>query len=401
MKQQIRQLEQFDLTSFISDYWQKKPLLIRQALPDWDNPLSPDELAGLSLEEEIESRIVTHKGASDWQLEQGPFDESRFSSLGNSNWSLLVQGVDNHVASVATLLDYFAFIPSWQVDDVMVSFATQGGGVGPHFDRYDVFLVQGQGRREWKLGEACDDQTPVNNNDGLLLLDNFQCKTSYVLGPGDILYVPPYLSHCGTSLDNDCMTYSVGFRSPAMSELIDDFATFLQTQLTEDDLLRAPLSVQKNGSTGAINPATLDIFKSQMTDLFKDEGRLAEWLGCWATLPKQSVIESEVSLASEDEIHSICSQLMANDVPVIRSASARFHYIESKDNSTPLAFFANGRELEIGENFEGLIPSIKKICDSRSFSSNLLLPLMNNAELREVIADSFIAGSMYSDSVSL
>ena len=143
MKQQIRQLEQFDLTSFISDYWQKKPLLIRQALPDWDNPLSPDELAGLSLEDEIESRIVTNKGGNDWQLEQGPFDESRFSSLGNSNWSLLVQGVDNHEASVATLLDYFAFIPSWQVDDVMVSFATQGGGVGPHFDRYDVVLVQG------------------------------------------------------------------------------------------------------------------------------------------------------------------------------------------------------------------------------------------------------------------
>ena len=397
MKQPLRQLAQFDLNSFINEYWQKKPLLIRQGLPDWDNPIRPDELAGLSLEEEIESRIVTHTETKGWQLEHGPFDESRYASLGNSYWSLLVQGVDHHVPSLAILLDYFSFIPSWQVDDVMVSFATKGGGVGPHFDRYDVFLVQGQGKREWQLGQVCDSETALNNENGLIQLSNFECQTSYILEPGDILYVPPYLSHLGTSLDNECMTYSVGFRSPALSDLVDDFATYLQTQLTEDELLRAPLMALNDSANGAIDPTTIALFKAQMTALMDDEKRLSNWLGCWATLPKQSAIETETQLASEQEVETIWNQLIALDVLLIRSSAARFHYIEANAKNPTFKFFSNGREVDIGGQDETLLASIKQVCNSRSFSSHLLAPWSTNQSLREVIADSILTGTVYGE----
>ncbi|MDG2471642.1 MAG: cupin domain-containing protein [Pseudomonadales bacterium] len=400
MKQPLRQLAQFDLDTFINEYWQKKPLLIRQGLPHWENPITPDELAGLSLEEEIESRIVSQVETQGWQLEHGPFEESRYAALGESHWSLLVQAVDKHVSSLAILLDYFTFIPSWQIDDVMVSFATKGGGVGPHFDRYDVFLVQGQGQREWQLGQVCDSETVLNNENGLLQLDNFECQTKYILEPGDILYVPPYLSHSGTSLDNECMTYSVGFRSPALSDLIDDFATYLQTQLTEDERMRAPLIAPNNSANGAIDPTTIALFKAQMTALMDDEKRLSKWLGCWATLPKQSEMETETQLASEQEIETIWNQLMALDVLLIRSSSARFHYIEENANNPTFAFFSNGREIDIDKQDETLLASIKQVCNSRSFSSQLLAPWSVNKSLREVIADSILAGTVYGEELN-
>tara|TARA_S200000501_G_scaffold57250_1_gene47467 strand:- start:21436 stop:22653 length:1218 start_codon:yes stop_codon:yes gene_type:complete len=397
MKQPLRQLAQFDLNTFINEYWQKKPLLIRQGLPDWENPITPDELAGLSLEEEIESRIVTQTETQSWQLEHGPFEESRYNALGDSHWSLLVQAVDNHVSSLAILLDYFTFIPSWQIDDVMVSFATKGGGVGPHFDRYNVFLVQGQGQREWQLGQVCDSETILNNLNGLMQLPNFECQTSYILEPGDILYVPPYLSHLGTSLDNKCMTYSVGFRSPALSDLVDDFATFLQTQLTEDERLRAPLVALNDSANGAIDPTTIALFKAQITSLMDDEKRLSKWLGCWATLPKRSAMESETQLASDQEVETIWNQLMAIDALLIRSSAARFHYIEANANGPTFTFFSNGREVDIGRHDETLLASIKQVCNSRSFSSQLLAPWSTNKSLREVIADSILAGTVYGE----
>ena len=350
MKQPIRQLAQFDLNTFINEYWQKKPLLIRQGLPDWENPITPDELAGLSLEEDIESRIVTQTETESWQLEHGPFGESRYNALGDSHWSLLVQAVDKHVSSLAILLDYFTFIPSWQIDDVMVSFATKGGGIGPHFDRYDVFLVQGQGQREWQLGQVCDSETALNNVDGLMQLPNFECQTSYILEPGDILYVPPYLSHLGTSLDNECMTYSVGFRSPALSDLVDDLATFLQTQLTEDERLRAPLVAFNDSNNGAIDSTTIALFKAQITALMDDEKRLSKWLGCWATLPKRSAMESETQLASDQEVETIWNQLMTIDILLIRSSASRFHYIEANANDPTFTFFFFFFEVDIGRH---------------------------------------------------
>ncbi len=141
---------------FLRDYWQKKPLLIRQAIPDFESPIDADELAGLALEEEVESRVIIA-----WELRRGPFSEDSFSQLPEREWTLLVQAVDQFVPEVAELLEHFRFLPSWRIDDVMISFAAPGGSVGPHFDNYDVFLLQGKGKRHWKIGQMCDSDSAL------------------------------------------------------------------------------------------------------------------------------------------------------------------------------------------------------------------------------------------------
>ena len=153
-------LKNFDTATFLRDSWQRKPLLIRNPWTAWANPLSPDELAGLACEDEVESRLIS-RTAAELQAEHGPFPETRLSRLDKGSWTLLVQAVDHHLAEVAALLEPFRFIPNWRIDDVMVSVASDGGGVGPHFDHYDVFLIQGLGQRRWQLGQLCDETTPL------------------------------------------------------------------------------------------------------------------------------------------------------------------------------------------------------------------------------------------------
>ena len=158
------ELKNFDPAAFLRDVWQQKPMLIRQPWSAWHNPLAPDELAGLACEDDVESRLIVG-GAGEWSVEQGPVPEQRFAALDARAWTLLVQAVDHHVPEVAALLAAFRFIPNWRIDDVMVSYAADGGGVGPHFDQYDVFLVQGLGRRLWRIGGRCDETTPLLPHD--------------------------------------------------------------------------------------------------------------------------------------------------------------------------------------------------------------------------------------------
>ena len=155
---------------FLRDYWQKKPLLVRQAMPGFESPISPDELAGLALEEEIESRLVIEHGERPWELRRGPFAEDAFSQLPERDWTLLVQAVDQFVPEVAELLEQFKFLPKWRIDDVMISFAAPGGGVGPHFDNYDVFLLQGFGKRRWQIGQMCNAGSPLLEHADLKIL---------------------------------------------------------------------------------------------------------------------------------------------------------------------------------------------------------------------------------------
>ena len=179
------QLTNFDVDGFLRDSWQKAPLLIRNAWDMWSNPLEPDELAGLACEAGVESRLVI-QSSDRWELEHGPLPESRFQDIGKKPWTLLVQAVDHHVPTVAALLEPFRFIPNWRVDDVMVSYAVDGGGVGAHFDQYDVFLVQGLGHRRWQIGRRCDQATELLAHDDLRLLESFESIDEWVLGPGDM-----------------------------------------------------------------------------------------------------------------------------------------------------------------------------------------------------------------------
>ncbi|MCM2257059.1 MAG: cupin domain-containing protein [Vicinamibacteria bacterium] len=220
---------------FLSRHWQKAPLLVRGAFPRWRDPVSPELLAGLACESHVESRLVHApvRRGSRWQVEHGPFDVEHFHDLPASHWTLLVQGVDEHVAAVGKLLDSFSFLPRWRLDDVMVSYAVDGGGVGPHTDSYDVFLIQGRGRRRWQVAEHFDP-APIVGLD-LRVLRRFTPEREWVTEPGDLLYLPPGVAHCGTALE-PCLTFSVGFRAPALREVALDVANARIAQLGAERL---------------------------------------------------------------------------------------------------------------------------------------------------------------------
>lgn len=204
-------------SQFLARHWQRSPAVFAGALPGFRSPITPDELAGLACEEEVESRLVEGHVGGRFLLEHGPFDEARFERLPRKNWTLLVQDVDKHVPDVAALLEPFAFLPDWRVDDIMVSFAAPGGSVGPHTDEYDVFLLQVQGRRRWQLSERFE---PALRTDcDLKVLERFEPERELIAEPGDILYLPPNVAHFGVALD-EAMTFSIGFRAPDQRELV-------------------------------------------------------------------------------------------------------------------------------------------------------------------------------------
>ncbi len=210
--------------NFLRNYWQKKPLLIKQALPDFISPITADELAGLSLEDEFESRLVIGSISDNkWSLTNGPFTEKSFSQLPKQDWTLLVQGVDRFIPEVSNLIQHFDFIPRWRLDDVMISYAIKGGSVGPHFDYYDVFLLQGSGERRWELSTQFCNLDNYLNDTPLRIMNKFTVEQVFDVEPGDILYIPPKVAHHGVSLDNECITLSFGYRSYTGKEIFDQY----------------------------------------------------------------------------------------------------------------------------------------------------------------------------------
>ena len=217
------QLANFDPAEFLADYWQQKPLLIRQALPGFTTLIPPEELAGLACEQGVHSRLVIEKaGETPWQVSYGPFQEQDFTALPPSHYSLLVSECEKWLPELQPLLELFSFIPKWRIDDLMISYAPDQGSVGPHIDEYDVFLIQASGRRKWSIGgQKMDDNPAVIPDLDLAILQNFEAEREWVLEPGDMLYLPPRIAHHGVAVGDGCMTYSVGFRAPAVSDIMD------------------------------------------------------------------------------------------------------------------------------------------------------------------------------------
>ncbi|MEZ9200638.1 JmjC domain-containing protein [Shewanella sp. 10N.286.54.B9] len=208
-----------DTNAFLTDYWQKKPLLIKNAFPNFEEIISPDELAGLACEEEVSSRVVVTQ-QNDWQICQGPFED--YDKFGDSHWQLLVQALNHWHPDSAHFIDAFRFIPDWRFDDLMASFATPKGGVGAHIDNYDVFIIQGEGQRHWTVGEK--GQYAAKNNDPTTpLIEGFEPIIDVVLEKGDMLYIPPGYPHQGQTLTT-AMSYSIGFRAPSQQELFSALA---------------------------------------------------------------------------------------------------------------------------------------------------------------------------------
>jgi 50S ribosomal protein L16 3-hydroxylase len=320
------QFTNFEIDVFLRDTWQQKPLLIRNPWAAWSNPIAPDELAGLACEAEVESRLVTG-GEGKWAVEHGPFDDARFAKLGQSPWTLLVQAVDHHVAEVAALLSPFRFIPNWRIDDVMVSYATSGGGVGPHYDQYDVFLIQGAGQRRWRVGQRCDANSALLTNEDLRLLAEFEANDEWVLGPGDILYIPPGIAHDGIAVDDDCMTYSIGFRAPSRSQLLADFADDLVAGMTEDDRYGdAGLKMQAN--PGEITPEALEALHAIVLEKLGDRQAFARWFGEYNTTPKYP----EVDWSPEEPVRvEEVREQIAGGAKLARNPASRFSFIRQGD----------------------------------------------------------------------
>ena len=273
---------------FLRDYWQKKPLLIRQAFPDYQAPLSPEDLAGLACEEAALSRLVTYKRKLDqWQLRSGPFAEQVFPKLGNKDWTLLVQDMDKWDMDVRALLDRFRFLPAWRVDDVMISFATPGGSVGPHVDQYDVFLLQAQGRRRWQIDSNPDAPKQFRADAELKLLQEFTASHQWLLEPGDMLYLPPGVPHHGEAVDA-CMTFSIGMRAPSQAELIVDLAEELAAALPEEARYADP-DLSEPADCFEIDAAALARVELAIASLQAvDAGQRREWFGRFITRYRSS-----------------------------------------------------------------------------------------------------------------
>jgi 50S ribosomal protein L16 3-hydroxylase len=312
----------FDIDIFLRDYWQKKPLLIRNPWAQWVNPLEPDELAGLACEDDVEARLVSHAGGA-LTAEDGPIPEARFGELGRDQWTLLVQAVDHFVPDVAALIEPFRFVPNWRIDDVMVSVAADGGGVGAHFDHYDVFLIQGLGRRRWQVGGMCDENTELLPHDQLRLIANFEPLEEWVLEPGDILYVPPGIAHNGVAVGDNCMTYSIGFRAPSRAELIGDFCDDLMEEMSDDDRYGDPtLAPQDN--PGEITEAAIDGLHAMLREGLSDRAAFARWFGKYNSSPKYPEIDWS---PEEPATAAQLRDALATGAPVLRNPASRFSFI--------------------------------------------------------------------------
>ena len=271
-------------TNFLNDYWQKKPLLIRQAIPKFTGLLDPQQLMNLATDENVQARLVTQQRDT-WQLHHGPFSATQFAKLGKRKWTVLVQGINHHLATGTALLQQFNFIPHARLDDLMVSFAPQGGGVGPHFDSYDVFLLQGSGHRRWQIS-AQKDRTLVKGAP-LKILQRFKPEQEWILSPGDMLYLPPNYAHHGVAED-DCMTYSIGFRAPTYQELAEQFLVYMQDRINLAGMLTDP-DLQPQIHPSEISIAMLEKIESIIRQIQWGKDDITHFVGCYLSEPKPDI----------------------------------------------------------------------------------------------------------------
>ena len=277
--------------TFMQRYWHKKPLVIRQAIPGFAPLLERIELLELAAQEEVESRLVvqdTPGKGSGWKFKHGPFARKALPPFKQTGWTLLVQGVDTHDERVHSLINQFRFVPDTRLDDLMISYATDQGGVGPHFDSYDVFLLQAHGRRRWRIGRQKD--LSLQPDMPLKILANFEPEEEFILEPGDMLYLPPKYAHDGIA-EGECMTYSIGFRSPSQSELAQEVLQRLAEQALDE--LPATLYADPKQSAveahAALPPAMLEFAQSAVQAALKDPKAVARALGEYLSEPKANV----------------------------------------------------------------------------------------------------------------
>jgi len=269
---------------FLSEYWQKKPLLIRGALPDFKDFVSLESLQALAQRDDVLSRLIAER-AGEWSVKQGPLKAGDFRGLKRAHWSFLVQGIDQLVPAGKALLSHFDFIPHARLDDLMVSFAPKDGGVGPHFDSYDVFLLQGQGHKRWQVSQQPDHE--LIPDAPLRILQRFKMEQEWILGPGDMLYLPPRYAHYGIAL-NDCLTYSIGFRAASHQELLSQFLIYLQDRVTAEGMYQ-DADLKPQAHPAEISAAMIDKVAAAIKQLTWSKDDVAQFLGSYLSEPKPHI----------------------------------------------------------------------------------------------------------------
>lgn len=373
---------------FLQEYWQKRPLLMRQAITDYRFPVDAAQLAGLACDPEIESRLVLERdGSRPWEARHGPFDETEFSRLPASHWTLLVQDLDKHLPELTPLLEAFRFIPDWRLDDIMVSYAADQGSVGPHVDDYDVFLWQVAGRRRWQIHTrpvADDDYIPDLD---LRILPEFVAEHDWTLEPGDLLYLPPKVAHWGVAEGDGCITCSIGFRAPGYQEMTAAWCQYLIDQRIPPERYRDPeLSPQTHpaeisGHTMARIGELLEQF------LHRDPEQQRRWFGRFITegKPQLEVLPAEPGLTSDGFL-----QRWRQTGTLMRNPMSRFAFSQGQVDY----LFVDGNEYAMVPGQRRLL---RQITRDHRFDYTLLQPLMTTPDDRELMCRLYNEGHLYFD----
>ncbi|NCI79336.1 ribosomal protein uL16 3-hydroxylase [Acinetobacter kanungonis] len=370
MSQPLDVLGGITAEQFLAEYWQKKPLLVRNALPEIANILEPNDVMELALEEHVTARLIKQKDKdpNQWSVKSSPLIKGDFQKMPKL-WTLLVQAVDHYSFDLAELWKKFPFIPQWRRDDIMVSYAPKGGSVGKHFDFYDVFLVQGYGHRRWQLGQMCDANTEFVSGQPLKLLPEMQVDFDEVLAPGDLLYVPPGLSHYGVAED-DCLTFSFGFRMPNMADMMDR----VSDKFASNGFLKNPmLDIQRQHSSdiGQISKAELDYLKAELLQRLQNSAELDDAIMSLMSEPKYPDNIPEPDEIEADDLREILN----TGYEILLEPASRLIYSEQ---DAELLFWANGEQVCISEEFTA---QLKQIADGQA------LPFDQSFDHEEILED--------------
>jgi len=356
-------LSDFSLEHFMQHYWQQKPVVIRQGFPGWQDPISPEELAGLACEELVDSRRVFKKRGK-WQAESGPFEN--YDHLGKKGWALIVQAVNHWSPEVAELVKPFAFIPKWRLDDVMISYSRPEGGVGPHIDLYDVFICQGSGRRRWRVGDR-GNHRQFAAHAALLHVDPFEPIIDVELAPGDILYIPPGFPHDGVSLEAS-MSFSVGFRAKSASHMLSGLADYLLDQDLGNELLSDPQR-PIHQHQGHIDASDMARIRAQMQAVLDNDALMADFAGSFFSKTKCAL-----DLQALDEpldADTLLAELARQ--PLVRTGGLRCFYLDATVRQG--VCYVDGERHAFGAKAQA---SVKALCDHDTISARQLrgaLPL--------------------------
>ncbi|MCC8404752.1 cupin domain-containing protein [Paraburkholderia sp. MMS20-SJTN17] len=363
-------------SQFMRRYWQKKPLLIRQAVPGIEAPMSRDELFELADQDDVEARLITHF-RNKWQLEHGPFAPDELPSVEQRAWTLLVQGVDLHDDRARALLDRFRFVPDARLDDLMISYASDGGGVGPHFDSYDVFLLQVKGKRRWRISAQKD--LALQPGLPLKVLQRFAPDEEWVLEPGDMLYLPPHIAHDGIA-EGECMTCSIGFRAPSESELT---AQFLYHLAERGEAAGKAGALYRDPQQAAVErpaelPAALvERVGAILAKVRWNEQDIASFLGTYLSEPKPSVVFDP-------------PQRPLNETRFAGAASKSGLRLDRKTNLLyeRRFFFVNGEEI----SWSGAKNWLFDLADSRCMSAKRFVTLSHDSSVTALLHEWYRAG---------